>query len=375
MIGGIREYFGQEYRKLKWILDNIEETFKLHGYIGYDGSIFESLDILLKKGGEEIKEQIFYFDNIGLRFDHTIPLIRYISENRDLPRPIKRYTIGKVFRNEEPQKMRYIEFIQADIDIVGSSTIWSTLDILDTINKALSKFNLQYVINMNDRRFLDKFVEDLDQEFRSKFFRIIDKIDRFGPIWVRENLEKEQIPVRYLDELLNIKLEDVENYSKEAYDRMLALPCHFKPTMVRGLDYYSAEIFEISVPNLNISIGGGGRYSLFDEKDNVGMSIGVSRLFDLVDYKETNRKVFLAWLDDIEYAKSIANHLRSIGIVVDMNTENRNLRKQLEYASKIYDKVIIVGKKEKEKKTIVLRDMKKSEQVEIDLSKLSELLS
>lgn len=375
MIGGVREYFGYEYRKLRWILDNIERVFRSNGYIGYEGSVFESLDILMKKGGEEIKEQIFYFGNLGLRFDHTIPLIRYVSENKDLPRPIKRYTIGKVFRNEDPQRMRYIEFIQADVDIVGSSSIYSTLDVLHTIQSVLKLFNIDYVIYMNDRRFLDKFVEDIDFNHRSKFFRIVDKIDRFGKTWVKDSLEKEGMPSKYLDRLLEMKLEDIKSYSEEAYNVMSQLPCQFKPTMVRGLDYYSGEIFEIAVPNLNVSIGGGGRYSLFDEKNNVGMSIGVSRLYDLIDYKDSEKRVFIAWIDEIEYARYVAEHLRDKGLVVDINTEERSLKKQLEHASKLYDKVIIVGKKEKEKKSVILREMKKSEQKEIELTKLLELLS
>lgn len=377
MIGGVKEYYGKDYDKLKWIIENIEKIYRSYGYKGLENSTFESMDILTKKGGEEIKEQIFYFDRIGLRFDHTLPLIRFSMENKELPRPIKRYCIGKVYRNEEPQRMRYIEFIQADVDIVGTTSIYSTLEILEVISKALELLGLSYKIYKNDRRFLDKLTEDIDNDKKAFFFRTIDKLDRFGREWVKAQLNKLNID-KYFDILENISLEEVKNYSEEAYKALLAIPGRFKPTMVRGLDYYTGEIFEIVTDKANLSIAGGGRYGMFDELNNVGGSIGVSRIYDLLDYSLSKKELFIAWIDSYDYAKTIANSLRSLGWDVDMNTENRTLRKQLEYASKNYKYVVILGKNEEQKKLIKVKNLETSQQLELradELSRLTELIS
>ncbi|MEM1688863.1 MAG: HisS family protein [Candidatus Anstonellales archaeon] len=372
MIGGVREYFDKDYRKLKYILDTIEKIYASYGYRPLETSVFEDLNILLKKGGEEIREQIFRFDRIGLRFDHTVPLIRFAEEHKELPRPIKRYSIGKVYRNEDPQRMRYIEFIQADIDVVGSNSIYSTLEILEIAELVLSSLGLSAQIEVNDRRFLDGVVADLDDDQRSFLFRTVDKIGRFGERWVREQIERKGISMKYLDILLRSDLETVKDYSKEAYDTLSRIGRKFNPTLVRGLDYYTGEIFEVSIAGINVSVGGGGRYSMFSEKHNVGISLGVSRLYDLIDYKDHIRSIFIAWIDEFEYADSIAKELRKRGLAVEINTEDRSLRKQLEYASKYYGKCIIVGRKEKEEQSVVVRDLKKGEQNIISVKELLE---
>ncbi|MCS7122933.1 MAG: histidine--tRNA ligase [Candidatus Micrarchaeota archaeon] len=371
MIGGVREYFDRDYRKLKYILDTVESVYRSYGYIPLETSIFESLDVLTKKGGEEIREQIFHFQRLGLRFDHTVPLMRFVSENRDLPRPVKRYSIGKVYRNEDPQRMRYIEFIQADVDVVGSESINSTLEVIEIASEALRRLGISYRIKMNDRRFLNGVVEELDESTRLNFFRIVDKMDRFGREWVENELERNRIPTRPFRILLDADLETVKSYSDAAYRTLSNIDGVFSPTLVRGLDYYTGEIFEIVSEGLSLSIGGGGRYSMFDEPNNVGISIGISRIYDLVDYRESERSVFIAWIgDSYGYAREIARLLRDSGRVVELNTESRSLRKQLEYASKRYRVCIIVGNKEQTQRKVVLRDMVRSEQIELGLDDL-----
>lgn len=371
MIGGVREYFDKDYRKLKYILDVVESVYRSYGYTPLETSIFEPIEVLTKKGGEEIKEQIFYFDRLGLRFDHTVPLMRFVSENRDLPRPIKRYSIGKVYRNEDPQRMRYIEFIQADVDVVGSESIYSTLEVIEIVSEALRRLGIDHKIKMNDRRFLNKVVEDLNESSRSTFFRVVDKMDRFGREWVENELERNGITIKPFRVLLEADLETVKSYSEEAYKVLSKINGVFSPTLVRGLDYYTGEIFEIVTEGVNVSIGGGGRYSMFDEPNNVGMSIGISRIYDLVEYRESDRPLFIAWIgDSYRYAKEIGKLLREAGRVVEINIEDRSLKKQLEYASKRYRNCIIVGEREQAQRKVILRDMIRSKQLELSLDEL-----
>jgi histidyl-tRNA synthetase len=354
--GGTRDFYDQDYEKKNYIISTIEKFYRKYGYRPLETPAFEMLSTLIDKGGSEIKDQIFVFDSLALRFDHTVPLIRFVKMRSDLPRPVKRYAIGKVWRNEDPQKNRYIEFTQADIDIVGAKDIISSLELLEIMENIFKEFNLPIQINVNHREFLNAISKDIPN--REIFFRIIDKMDRFDRNYIEKELERNGIDKYYLQNLEKITLEDVKLYSEKAYEDLKAIGRKFNPFLVRGLDYYTGEIFEIR--SMGITVGGGGRYSLFGERDNTGISIGVDRVYNIMNFNPNRKIIYIAWLD-YEYAKEIANKIRDI-IDVDMNISNRSLRKQLEYASKLYRYCIIVGEKEKLNNTVILRDLRNSKE-------------
>ncbi len=367
---GFRDFSLDAYRKKYHIIEIIKKYFVLYGYQPLETPAFEYLSTLTKKGGEEIKEQIFYFDDLGLRFDHTVPLMRFVSDHLELPKPFKRYAIGKVWRNEEPQKMRYREFTQADADIIGVKEIYASQELLEMTYKVFQELNLPITITINHKAFLEELAKDIED--KGFFFRTLDKMDRFGKEWVKKELSKKGINETIVDELEQMTLEDVKSYSEKAYQDLVSLPGQFNPFLVRGLDYYTGELFEIKTTKAHVSIGGGGRYDgMFGSDYNVGISYGVDRIYDIYPWNGERKGVFVAWVKEYNYAKEIANILRNSGIQTQLNLQERSLKKQLEYASKFYNWVIIVGPRDKEAKTLTLRNLKESKEKTIKLEEFN----
>ncbi len=400
---GFRDFKPEEQKLRNEMLKTIEEKFKLYGYSSIDTPAVEFLETLTKKSGEEVKEQIFEIEGeeIGLRFDLTVPLARFVASQLNLYKPFKRYAIAKVWRNEEPQKARYREFIQADVDIIGVKEQTAEVELLFLAEDVLQSLgfsleNAEFLIN--NRKFLSSFAShyEVDSSF---FFRTIDKLDKIGEKGVVELLKREygEKAERIMKELSRgksnkEKLNFIKEFSNEAYEELSFITKNFKRAkielnLVRGLDYYTGSIFEVKLSKEIGSVVGGGRYdnltSMYGKEDYaVGLSLGFERLFYLKLKEKKPEKynyadVYIAFIgDNFSYALSIAQRLRKNKIAVDLNYSKRSLRKQLDYANNMrYRYVIIIGDREKEAGEVMLKDMEKKEEKKLKKEEIIEYLN
>ncbi|MEM5875400.1 MAG: histidine--tRNA ligase [Candidatus Aenigmatarchaeota archaeon] len=407
---GTRDLFGEEAIIFEKLIDNIKNIFEKYGFEPLYTPSFESFELLSVKGGlgEAVKDEIYYFKDksereLGLRFDLTMPLVRFISNNPNIPKPYKRYAIGPVWRYDNPQAYRYREFWQADIDIVGSYSPISDAECLACVSEILESLGIKdFVIRINDRRVLEKLlIEKVPLEKINQVFRILDKMDKIGKEGVSKELENLGIDSSIINTLdIGGIFEEVLRYLEEkCYDcvrdlKQLYEYCSYYGIekklkldlfLVRGLDYYTSFVFEIDLGK-RISFGGGGRYDnlieiLSGEKvPATGISIGLSRLFDYI--KETGRfktkdfRVYVAYLKKLEKeAIGIVQELRRNGFIADINLIERKLDKQLEYADKKnYKLAIIIGEKETKEGKIIVKDMEKREEFSIDRKRILEFL-
>lgn len=398
---GTRDYGTHEAIALNEIMRKIESSFRRFGFSPIDTPAMENLDVINAKAyGDEVKKEIYTLDNgeSGLRFDLTVPLARYMAMNKDLPLPFKRYQIGKTWRKEEPQHMRYREFIQADVDIVGSSALSSDAEVIAAAAVALESLGIDsYKIMINSRVILNAILDyfGIAKAKQTQAIRAMDKLEKAGRNEVAKALSGMGIESNRCDELLNFITNNVDNEeklrrvegsipgAKEETDRLRSLLKLLEAynllglafvdlSLARGLDYYTGFVWEFVVFREGKrlpTIVAGGRYDgligVYSKRQlpAVGTSIGVSRIVGLVNSSDRRRSyadVFIGCIgDDVRgYAVNVAGRLRAAGVCADLDTTGRSISKQLDYASSLgIGKVIIIGKMEKDASKVKLRDM------------------
>lgn len=421
---GFMELMPNEQIAFDNIKNIIEEVYARYGFLKIDTPIIERSEVLLAKAGGETEKQIYRFNkgdnDISLRFDLTVPLSRYVAEYQNkLQFPFRRYAIGKVFRGERPQRGRFREFYQADIDIInkGNLNIINDAEILSIVYDIFKTLNFaKFTIRINNRKILGGFLKSIGLESRLKEILIlvdkIEKIDRKEFIKELEKVTNNKQKTDKIFEFINIKgsneqkivslknmnindeefnegineMEKILEYSKifnidEKY-------ISFDLSIVRGLDYYTGTVYETVFDDyMNMgSVCSGGRYdnltSLYTKEQfpGVGVSIGLTRLFDqlknngLINIKEINNKTVLIinMVDDFNYALNIASKLRDNKINAEVYFEGGKVGKKLEYANKRdIPFVIIIGEDEIKNKTVTFKDMKKKKQ---DIMKIEEVI-
>ncbi len=386
------------------LLKRVESTFQLFGFSAIDTPTFEPLAILKAKNaiGEDTK--LIYElkeENLGLRYDLTVSLARYMAMHQELPMPFKRYQIGKVWRREEPQKLRYREFTQADADIVGGVKALADAEAIATGAYALESIGVDYVIEINDRQLMEKVFEKLGMN--GKFFvgaaRAIDKLEKIGEDKVSEMLRELGISADAVDGMIELEKLGGSNAEKISYvekllgeasatkdlkDTLAALAQYSMHgdaaidfSLMRGLDYYTGIVFEFKAKNdlKGPSVGGGGRYDnligIFAGKPMpaVGVSLGVDRILELLEYSKSTEcsyaKAFVAYVKEknYSYALKVANMLRSNKIATEINISSRNLANQLAHANSLKIKyVIIIGDVEEKAGELKLRNLTSGEE-------------
>lgn len=380
----MRDFLPKDMMVREEIFQKIKETFREFGYVPLETPALEYLSTLNAKnsGGEEIAGQVFALNDekLGLRFDLTVPLAR-VAASTSFPKPFKRYQIGRVWRREEPQKGRYREFWQADVDIVGCASMRAEGELLEVASLALQRLGFQeFKILLNNRKILNGVLDAAKIKEKGKAMRILDKADKVGEKEAERMMREEfgekgeeilkMLPTRGTNEE---KLASVEQYSEEGMKELREILSYFPDAvidlrMVRGLGYYSGPIYEIKAPGLSGSIAAGGRYdgllSIYGKDEPAtGISLGVERIALLLSEKQekkTYTKIFIASLPEAySYALSVAGKLREGGIETETDIMGRALGKQLDYANSLgIPFVAVVGKKEMEEKRITLKDMK-----------------
>jgi histidyl-tRNA synthetase len=416
---GTRDLAPEEMIRREYIFNVIKDVFEKYGFDPLETPAFESWELLSRKGGggDAIKDEIYYFKDksereLGLRFDLTVPLARFVANNPQLPKPFKRYQIGRVWRYDRPQAGRFREFWQADIDIVGSSKMDCEVECLAAVCGILEKLGFKnFFIRLNNRKILNGLVKymKIKEEKATEIFRSLDKIEKIGKEGVKEELEK-IIPQNKAIELMTIietsgKIEDIEsklkcfvNKSKELKEGISELKEIIRKSklydinnkikidlsLVRGLDYYTSSIFEITVKTKkNVgSISGGGRYDKLiglyggQSLPAVGISLGVDRIYEIMisenmfNPSPTKTQVFVVCVNDNvrKDCINIVRELRRYGINTQIDLMGRDIKKQLTYVnSKRIPYALIVGPKEIKEKTYTLRDMKTGKEERVKL--------
>ncbi|MEI6835616.1 MAG: histidine--tRNA ligase [Candidatus Falkowbacteria bacterium] len=408
---GFNEYLPAEQLAFNDILDTIRGVYESYGFVPLDTPVLERQEVILAKAGGETEKQIYCLEKgdekLALRFDLTVPLARYVSEHyNNLVFPFRRYCISKVYRGERPQRGRFRELYQADIDIVGEGelSLINDAEIVSIIYSTFSKLNFgDFTVRLNNRKLLTGFFESLSlSKEATDILRIVDKIDKVGRDQIKEILIKFEIEAAKVDKILEfITLKDniLESLTKMKIDNAIfqqglseikevvayledygvpASNYKIDLSIARGLDYYTGTVYETILndyPQIG-SVCSGGRYDdlagyYSDRKlPGVGASIGLSRLFfqlqeaDLIATRQaTSADIFLV-SENIKAASALANNLRQSGFSVLTAYGPEKFKKKLTLANRLGVKlVIILGEDEIAGGYFSLKDMTSGEQI------------
>jgi histidyl-tRNA synthetase len=404
----MRDLMGFEILIRDYLVAEAVKVFRAYGYEPLDSPVMELWETLSAKGGEEIESETFKFTDkgereVGLRFDLTVPLARIAASNPHLPKPFKRYAIGKAWRYDRPQAGRYREFMQADVDIIGAaSTAADTEVIMVALEFLRQVFKENYIIRINNRKVLKGLIEvaGINEELAYECFRSIDKLEKMGIDGVREELSNRGIKPEAGEFVLNsislkgsgsdilVEFAEILQPSQigiEGTQELMFMAeileeanldklIEFDLSLARGLDYYTGPVFEISYlkePQLG-SIGAGGRYDQLIEKFGgpptpaTGISLGIERMIDVLmssksgsDFDLTT-DVYIAPINNamVKFAMDIQNNLVQAGISCETDLMERPLNKLLEIAdTKGARLVVIVGPRDLEKGELSVRNM------------------
>lgn len=424
-LSGFVELLPEDQLKFNRMKDIIRSTYENFGFLPLDTPILESSEVLLAKAGGETEKQIYTLEKgdskLVMRFDLTVPLAKYVAMNYGrLSFPFRRYQIGKSYRGERPQKGRFREFYQADIDIIGDNelSIINDAEIPYIIYRVFKNLEIdRFVIKINNRKILNGYFEYLNiYDKSSDIMRIIDKLSKIGVENVKEELKEINIddniinklisfisingtPIEIIDQLkiLNIdndtfysgldELETVINYSYNFGVDKSSLELDL--TISRGLDYYTGTVYEtflIDHPNIG-SICSGGRYDnladFYTDKKlpGVGVSIGLSRLFDQLNDLNLLKDEQLNLVDvliipmtkNYDYIINIYNKLERNNKRVQIFYENRSIKSIINYALSLnINKVIFIGDDEVNSETITLKNLDTHEQLNGKLESVME---
>jgi len=421
---GFRDFEPKDMILRKKVINILENIFIRYGFDPIETPVIEHWEVFEGKYGKEAESKLMYrFKDpwsdkwFALRFDLTVPMARFFSLKRP-SLPFKRYHIGRVWRHERPQKGRYREFWQADVDIVGSVYPEADAELLDLSINAMLKLGFKdFVIKLNDRRILRGiFEEELALTNVIDIYRAIDKLDKIGYEGVKEELKKIGLDEDTISRLLEIiskeynveenMLNLVEEFPKnnnvrEGINHLLSVIDYlgsnkryvsFSLSLVRGLDYYTGPVWEIILRDVQIgSVAGGGRYDDLIEKyagasyPATGTSFGVERLIDVGKQlgifrtdKTTFTEIYIISMTPKAYKViwNIASELRKEGFSVQIDLMRRSERKQREYASKKGIPIlIIIGEKELSTNEAILYIRDTGERIVIKRHELRDFLS
>ena len=442
---GTRDFSPEQVLKRSYIFDTIKKVFTKYGYRPIETPTMENLSTLTGKYGDEGDQLLFKVLNNGdylakadetalseknsrkltasiskrgLRYDLTVPFARYVVMNRnDIALPFKRYQIQPVWRADRPQKGRYQEFYQCDVDVVGSRSLAYEAELVQIYDEVFAALGVQVIIRVNNRKVLAGIAEIAG--ISDKFVEMtvaIDKLDKIGMDGVKQEMSKRAISEAAQDSIAACleaseldELEKLLSASEVGSQGITEIRTFFQyfgqnadnkvvfdPTLARGLSYYTGCIFEVvldrsveSQEKVRMgSLGGGGRYDdltgIFGMKDvsGVGVSFGAARIFDVMEeldlfLKESTAdlKVLFIAFDKAThlYAFKILTELRQAGINSDIYPDPVKMQKQLKYANaRKVPFVVLVGSQEMESGQLTLKDMSSGAQEKLTAQQLIE---
>ncbi|HOO85755.1 MAG TPA: histidine--tRNA ligase [Prolixibacteraceae bacterium] len=443
---GTRDFFPALMARRNYIFDTIKAVFQIYGYQQIETPAMENLSTLMGKYGEEGDKLLFKVLNSGdfaakvpdqlladkdslkitnlisekgLRYDLTVPFARFVVQNRnDLVFPFKRYQIQPVWRADRPQKGRYREFYQCDVDVIGSNSLLNEVELIQIVDEVYRKLNISVTLKINNRKILSGIAETIGETDRIVDITVaIDKLDKIGLEKVNAELAQKGVSDQAIEKLQPIlalqgsnaqKLEQIEEViavsetGKKGIAEMrtifgyieklgLDLPVELDLTLARGLNYYTGAIFEVKANDMAIgSITGGGRYDdltgIFGLPgvSGVGISFGADRIFDVMTQLElfpedatAASKVFFVNFGEREeaYLLPVVAKLRAKGIACEIYPEADKMKKQMNYANrKNIPFVVLAGENEFEAQKLTLKNMATGEQQLLTADELVEVL-
>jgi histidyl-tRNA synthetase len=444
---GTRDFSPAEIRKREFIFDTIRNIFTLYGYQPIETPSMENLSTLLGKYGEEGDKLIFRILNSGdflsgvadsdliareagklsskicekgLRYDLTVPFARYVVQHRDeIVFPFKRFQIQSVWRADRPQKGRYREFVQCDVDVIGSDSLLNESELVNIIDDVFSKLNISIIVKVNNRKVLAGIAEYIGESTRITDITVaIDKLEKIGIDAVNEELKEKGVsqdainllqPVlelkggtalklQRLEELLTASetgkkgIEELKTLFSYLESKKLRCKAELDLTLARGLNYYTGAIIEVKAADVSIgSICGGGRYDnltgIFglEGVSGVGVSFGADRIYDVMEQlglfgkiSESSTEVLIINFGPVEvpYALQVAGLLRENRIKCELYPDQVKLKKQMSYAdSRKIPYIIIAGDEEIKTNEVTLKIMSSGEQKRVKLDNLVSQLS
>lgn len=450
LVKGTRDFSPQEMIKRNYIFDTIKTVFKKYGYSEIQTPTMENLSTLTGKYGDEGDKLIFKILNSGdflskakpellatansnaltssisekaLRYDLTVPFARYVvMHQNDISLPFKRFQIQPVWRADRPQKGRYREFYQCDVDVVGSDSLLNEAEFVLIYQEALSNLGLKdFTIKLNNRKILSGIAEIIGKpELIIDMTVAIDKLDKIGLDGVSKELLERGFTEGDLEKLKPVillkgnneeKLESLRTVLADSptgmngiaeietvfkyLNGLLQTTPELRPdleldiTLARGLNYYTGCIFEVKTNEAAMgSIGGGGRYDdltgMFGLKNltGVGISFGADRIYDVLlelnlfpESVAAGTKVLISNFDEAAelYALPIVQQLRNANIAAELYPSAAKLKKQMSYADdKNIPYVILIGSDELESGLLTLKDMNSGVQEKLALNDIIE---
>ncbi len=443
---GTRDFSPLEMVRRNFIFDTIKETFQRFGYSPIETPAMENLTTLLGKYGEEGDKLLFkilnsgnYLSGVdasgiqdeplhkithqiaekGLRYDLTVPFARYIVQHRnDITFPFKRYQIQPVWRADKPQRGRYREFYQCDVDVIGSKSLLNEVELILIIDDVFKKLQIPSVVKLNNRKILAGIAEYIGAPDKMMDITIaIDKLDKIGLEKVNEELINKGLSKEAIDKLqpiINLKgklkerfpilsetlkdssigmkgVEETMFIMRYLKDLQITAKFDLDLTLARGLDYYTGTIIEVTAKDVAIgSICGGGRYDdltdIFGLPDisGVGISFGADRIYDVMqelnlfpdDQIQTTQVFFVNFGPEEEkYCMPLLAELRKNGINAEIYPEAVKMKKQMTYANnKNIPFVVLVGADEMKSGTVTLKNMVTGEQEQIQKDQLISII-
>lgn len=439
---GTRDFSPFEMIRRNYIFDSIKSVFIKYGYQPIETPAMENLSTLTGKYGEEGDRLLFkilnsgdFLKNIdrsdfedsnlnkiaaqmcekGLRYDLTVPFARYVVQNRNyITFPFKRYQIQPVWRADRPQKGRYREFYQCDVDVIGSNSLLNEVELILIIDEVFYELGINSAIKINNRKILAGIAEYIGQSDKIIDITVaIDKLEKIGLEKVNEELVQKGLSKESISKLQPVlklegsfkekfaKLREILNDSETGLKGLDELKLIFNQldklelknnlaldlTLARGLNYYTGAIIEVSAQDSKIgSICGGGRYDdltgIFGlpEVSGVGISFGADRIYDVMNdldlFKEESVSTSQLMLvnfgeEEGKFCLGLLQELRKAGIRAELYPDTAKMKKQMRYADlKGINSVLMVGEEEINEGLFTLKNMKTGDQEKVDLNQL-----
>ncbi len=438
---GTRDFSSVEMMRRNYIFDTIRSVFRTYGFAPLETPAMENLSTLLGKYGDEGDKLLFKILNSGdyaaglsddevrqasricekgLRYDLTVPFARYVVQHQsELTFPFKRYQIQPVWRADRPQKGRYREFYQCDVDVIGTRSLLCEVELVEIVDEVFRRLGIRVALKMNNRKILYGIAETIGHADKMMDITVaIDKLDKIGLENVKAELRERGLDDEAVGRLQPILEMSGDNAQKIALLREilagsetglkgvdeietvfthvgrlgLGLPVELDLSLARGLNYYTGAIFEVKALDYAIgSISGGGRYDdltgIFGMPNlsGVGISFGADRIYDVMTGlglfpEEVNfsTRVFLTNLGEEEQtaALGLLRQLRQAGIAAEIYPEPGKMKKQMEYANRRgIPYVVIIGSQELEAGVVTLKEMRSGEQRQVPMAEVAGVLA
>jgi len=439
---GTRDFTPREMANRNYIFNTIKDVFRLYGFQQIETPAMENLSTLMGKYGEEGDKLLFKILNSGdflsglneaelsgknslrltskisekgLRYDLTVPFARFVVQHQnEISFPFKRYQIQPVWRADRPQKGRYREFYQCDVDVVGSDSLLNELELIQIVDEIYRRLKINVVVKINNRKILSGIAEIIGEAEKITDITVaIDKMDKIGLEKVNEEIASKGISQEAIEKLQPIlklcgtnpeKLEqlktvladsevglkgvsELETIFRLCETMKVQTKIELDLTLARGLNYYTGAIFEVKALDVEMgSITGGGRYDNLtgvfgmEGVSGVGISFGADRIYDVLNqlelYPETSMEqtkiLFVSFGEkELMYSLPWVNSLRVEGINAEIYPEAAKMKKQMSYAdNKQIPFVAIVGETEMNAGKVMLKNMKSGDQELVTLDEL-----